>query len=114
MPAFRFCQRRSFALANHIMSHDLDINYVAKLARLELTDEEKATYATQLEHILGHMDKLNAIDTEHVEPTAHAFDLVNVLDPDEPREPLPPTDALRNAPAQRDQQFVVPKVVEDA
>jgi len=92
----------------------MDIDYVAKLARLELTEAEKATYARQLEQILGHMEQLKAIDTEGVEPTAHAFPLANVLAADVPEEPLAPAEALQNAPAQRDGQFVVPKVVEDA
>lgn len=93
---------------------DLDINYVARLARLALSDEEKETYARQLRQVLGHMDKLSAVDTEGVEPTAHSFPLTNVLEADEPREPLPVTEVLRNAPQSRDNQIVVPKVVEDA
>lgn len=93
---------------------DLKIDKVAQLARLELTDEEKATYSRQLKQVLEHMDKLNAVDIEGVEPMAHAFPLTNVLEPDVARQPLSSQAALRNAPEQRDQQFVVPKVVEDA
>ncbi|WOO42072.1 Asp-tRNA(Asn)/Glu-tRNA(Gln) amidotransferase subunit GatC [Rubellicoccus peritrichatus] len=93
---------------------DLNIDDVARLARLELTDDEKVTYAKQLEQVLGHMDKLNAVNIDGVEPMAHAFSLTNVLEADEAREPLSPEAALQNAPEQRDQQFVVPKVVEDA
>lgn len=92
---------------------ELDIDYVARLARLELTAEEKTIFSRQLGQILGHMDRLNAVDTAGVEPTAHSFPLSNVLDADEPRAPLSRADALRNAPEQRDGQFVVPKVVED-
>ncbi len=103
-----------FGLFLSMAETDLDIDYVARLARLALSDEEKQTYARQLNQIIGHMDKLNAVDTEGVEPTAHAFPLVNVLDADEPREPLPIADVLRNAPESRDNQIVVPKVVEDA
>lgn len=93
---------------------NIDIDYVAKLARLELTPEEKRTLSTQLEQVLGHMQLLNAVDTEGVEPTAHAFHLENVLDEDEPAPTLTPDEALRNAPARRDNYVVVPKVVEDA
>lgn len=92
----------------------IDIDYVAQLARLELTPEEKQTFSAQLEQVLGYMQVLNKLDTEGVEPTAHAFPLENVLDEDEPTEPLSPQEALRNAPLARDNFVVVPKVVGDA
>lgn len=92
----------------------IDIDYLAQLARLELTLEEKQTLCTQLEQVLGHMQVLKALDTEGVEPTSHAFHLDNVLDEDEPHTPFTPEQALRNAPARRDNYVVVPKVVEDA
>lgn len=95
------------------MAHtDIDIEQVAKLARLELTEEEKQTYAAQLGQVLDHMDKLNALDLDGVEPTAHSFPLSNVLDEDEPEQGFTPEQALRNAPASRENQVVVPKVVE--
>lgn len=95
------------------MAHtDIDIDKVATLARLELTEEEKKTYAKQLGQVLEHMDKLNALDLDGVEPTAHSFPLSNVLDEDEPVAGFTAEEALRNAPQQRDQQIVVPKVVE--
>lgn len=92
----------------------IDIEYVTRLARLELTPEEKQTFSSQLEQVLAHMQVLNSLDTEGVEPTAHAFHLENVLDEDEPTAPLSVDDALRNAPARRENYVVVPKVVEDA
>ncbi len=95
-------------------SDKIDIDYVAKLARLDLSEEEKQTFTAQLGDILGYVDKLSDVDVSGVEPMAHAFPLENVLDEDEPREPLTVVEALRNAPAQRDNQIVVPKVVEDA
>ncbi|MBC2593063.1 Asp-tRNA(Asn)/Glu-tRNA(Gln) amidotransferase subunit GatC [Ruficoccus amylovorans] len=95
-------------------SEKIDIEYVARLARIDLTDEEKRTFTSQLEDILAYVDKLNQVDVSGVEPMAHAFSLENVLDDDEPGQPLPVEQALRNAPAQRDNQIVVPKVVEDA
>lgn len=97
------------------MSEDttsIDIDYVAKLARIALTDEEKATFSAQLEDVLEHFKKLEAVDVSGVEPMAHAFPLVNVWQEDEPREAFTPEQALANAPKQRDNQIVVPKVVE--
>jgi len=95
------------------MAHtEIDIEKVATLARLELTDEEKQTYAQQLGQVLEHMDKLNALDLKDVEPTAHSFPLTNVLDEDEAEPGFTPEEALRNAPKRRDNQVVVPKVVE--
>ncbi len=96
------------------MSHSIDLNidHVANLARLALTAEEKAQYATQLTEILSHIAKLKEVDVEGVEPTAHAFPLYNVWAEDVPVAGLPVDLALSNAPVQRDQMFAVPKVVE--
>jgi aspartyl-tRNA(Asn)/glutamyl-tRNA(Gln) amidotransferase subunit C len=96
------------------MEVDLDIDYVARLARIALTAEEKAKFAGQLGQVLEHFEKLRPIEVEGVEPMAHAFDVVNVLDEDEPTVAFTPEQALRNAPARRDGQIVVPKVVDDA
>ena len=92
----------------------IDIEYIANLSRLTLTDEEKKLYATQLEDILGHFEKLNAIDVSDEEPMAHPFPVFNVLGEDVASKPLTPEEALANAPKQRDNQLVVPKVVDDA
>jgi aspartyl-tRNA(Asn)/glutamyl-tRNA(Gln) amidotransferase subunit C len=92
----------------------IDIDYVANLARLDLSAEEKARFAAQLGDILAYFDKLKAVDVTGVEPMAHAFPVFNVLDADEPRPGLTAEEALRNAPAVRDNQFLVPKVVDDA
>jgi aspartyl-tRNA(Asn)/glutamyl-tRNA(Gln) amidotransferase subunit C len=90
----------------------LDIDYVARLARLDLTPEEKRSFAAQLGDVLRHIDNLSAVDVTGVEPTAHAFPVENVWDPDEPRTGLSVADALRNAPAQRENMVSVPKVIE--
>ena len=92
----------------------IDIARVAHLARLALTDAEKARYASQLGDILGYFEKLQAVDVTGVEPTAHGTPSGNVLRPDAPQPAFTPAEALANAPAQRDNQIVVPKVVEDA
>ncbi|GHB92317.1 Asp-tRNA(Asn)/Glu-tRNA(Gln) amidotransferase subunit GatC [Cerasicoccus arenae] len=95
------------------MAHtEIDIDKVARLARLDLSDEEKRTYSAQLGQVLEHMDKLNALDLDGVEPTAHSFPLSNVLDEDEEQPGFTVEEALRNAPKARDNQVVVPKVVE--
>ena len=91
---------------------DLDINYVARLARLALTPEETAKFAHQLADVLHHIEQLGKVDVSGVEPTAHAFPVENVWADDVPRPGLPVELALKNAPAQRDHMVVVPKVVE--
>ena len=92
----------------------IDINHLATLSRLALTAEEKAQFATQLGDILGYIEQLKQVNVDGVEPTAHATPIFNVLQADEPRDPKAFTaeDALRNAPAQRDQMVLVPRVVE--
>jgi aspartyl-tRNA(Asn)/glutamyl-tRNA(Gln) amidotransferase subunit C len=90
----------------------LNIDHVAKLARLALTPEEKATFAAQLGSVLHHVEQLSRVDVSGVEPTAHAFAVSNVWQDDTARPSLPVEQALRNAPAQRDHMIVVPKVVE--
>ena len=91
---------------------EIDIQYVAHLARLELTPEEEKKFGEQLGHILGYVEKLKELDVMNVEPTAHATPLVNVTRADEVRPSLPHDDALRNAPAQANGLFIVPKIVE--
>ena len=91
---------------------DLDIDHVAKLARLALTPEEKATFAQQLGDVLHHIVQLKKVDVSGIEPTAHAFAVSNVWQEDDAVAGLPVEEALRNAPAQRDHMIAVPKVVE--
>mgnify|MGYP002524678307 FL=1 len=92
----------------------IDIDYVAKLARIELTDDEKAKYSAQLGQILEYFKKLSEVDVEGVEPSAHAHSIYNVWRDDVPTPAMSVEDALMNAPAKRDNQIVVPKVVDDA
>jgi len=91
---------------------EIDVQYVAHLARLALSPEEERTLSTQLGNILGYIEKLKAADVTGVEPTAHAFPLVNVTRADEVRPSISNEDALRNAPAQANGLFMVPKIVE--
>lgn len=91
---------------------ELNIDHVAKLARLALTSEEKITFAQQLGNVLHHIEQLSKVDVSGVEPTAHAFAVTNVWAEDVARPGLAVDQALRNAPAQRDHMIAVPKVVE--
>ena len=91
---------------------EIDVNYVARLARISLSPEEARTLGAQLGQILAYIEKLNELDVHQVEPTAHAFPLVNVTRPDEVRPSLPTEEALRNAPAKANGLFIVPKIVE--
>ena len=90
----------------------LNIDHVANLARLALTPEEKATFAEQLGNVLHHIEQLSKVDVTGIEPTAHAFAVSNVWQEDVPQNALTVDQALRNAPEQRDNMVVVPKVVE--
>ena len=91
---------------------EIDIKYVAHLARLHLTPDEEKKFGAQLGNILGYIEKLKELDVANVELTAHATPMVNVMRPDEVRPSLPHNDALRNAPAQANGLFIVPKIVE--
>jgi len=90
----------------------IDVKYVAHLARLALSPDEEKKLGAQLGSILGYVGKLKELDVAGVEPTAHAVPMVNVTRPDEIRPSLPHDDALRNAPAQANGLFIVPKIVE--
>ena len=93
-------------------SAEIDVKYVAHLARLELTPEEQKKLGAQLGSILGYIEKLRELDVTGVEPTAHAVPMVNITRADEIRPSLAHEDALRNAPKQAGGLFVVPKIVE--
>jgi aspartyl-tRNA(Asn)/glutamyl-tRNA(Gln) amidotransferase subunit C len=91
---------------------ELNLEHVARLARLTLTDDERTRYAQQLGDVLHHIEQLAKVDVSGVVPTAHAFPIVNVWAEDVARPGLSVEAALRNAPQQRDNMIVVPKVVE--
>jgi aspartyl-tRNA(Asn)/glutamyl-tRNA(Gln) amidotransferase subunit C len=93
-------------------SPELNIDHVARLARLALSPQEKTEYSQQLGDVLHHIEQLGRVDVSRVEPTAHAFPVVNVWDEDVPRAGLPVDMALKNAPRQRQNMIAVPRVVE--
>ena len=94
------------------MKSEIDIKHVAHLARISLSPEEEEKFGEQLGQVLGYIDKLKEVDVTGVEPTAHAFPMVNVTRPDEVRPSISNEEALRNAPAHANGLFIVPKIVE--
>lgn len=91
---------------------DLDVAYVSKLARMNLSDEETKLFQKQLSDILKYAEKLRAVDVSHVEAAAHAVPMFNVFREDEPGPCFTAEEALANAPRKANQLFVVTKVVE--
>ena len=91
---------------------DLDVGYVSKLARLNLSDEETKLFQKQLADVLKYAEKLGAVDVSHVEAAAHAVPMFNVFREDEPGRCFTADEALANAPQRANQLFVVTKVVE--
>jgi len=91
---------------------DLNVKYVAHLARLSLSSEEEQKFGAQLGQVLGYIEKLRQLDVSQVEPTAHATPLSNITRPDEVRPSISNEDALRNAPAKANGLFLVPRIVE--
>ena len=90
-----------------------DVEHVARLARLALTDAEIERMREQLNGILAYIEKLNELDTSDVEPTSHAVPLVNVMRDDEVGPCLSREEALANAPDRAGEFFRVPRIIED-
>lgn len=91
----------------------IDIEHVARLARLDLSEPEKERMRSQLDAILTYIDKLRRLNTDNVEPTSHAIPMVNVMREDELRPCLPREEMLANAP-EREGDFVrVPRIIEE-
>ena len=89
-----------------------EVEHVARLARLELSEEEQVTFTGQMDAILAYVDKLNELDTAGIVPTAHAVPMENAFRDDEPVPPLGINNALANAPDRVEGFFRVPKVIE--
>jgi len=88
-----------------------DVDHVALLARLELTDKEKNTYTQQLNSILGYFESLQRLNTEEVQPTAHVLPLQNVFREDKTGQHMTTGQVLANAPDRDDDFFKVPKII---
>lgn len=93
-------------------TNQMDVLYIANLARIELTDEETKLFQGQLDQVLDYVEQLNELDVSNVEPTAHVVPLVNVLRADVPGPSLDNDTVTANAPADRDGQILVPKINE--
>ena len=89
----------------------MDIEHVAKLARLRLTDAEKEKFSKQMGTIIGYIEKLNELDTQNVEPTAHILGLNNVFREDSTAKPLTAQDPINNSPAHNKGHYEVPKII---
>jgi aspartyl-tRNA(Asn)/glutamyl-tRNA(Gln) amidotransferase subunit C len=89
-----------------------EIEHIASLARLSLTEKEKELFGSQLSSILDYMEKLNELDTRNIEPTSHVLPLSNVMRNDVPGPSIPREDALMNAPDHTEKFFRVPKIIE--
>ena len=89
-----------------------DVQHVAKLARLQLSPEEEATFTEQMNAILQYAGKLNELGTENVQPTTHVLQVSNVMRDDVVKESLSQEEALLNAPEDEDGHFKVPAVLE--
>ncbi|NWF93448.1 MAG: Asp-tRNA(Asn)/Glu-tRNA(Gln) amidotransferase subunit GatC [Syntrophaceae bacterium] len=90
----------------------MDIEKVARLARIELSEEEKVTLGNQLEQILTYVEQLNQLDTTGVEPTSHAVPIYNAFREDETRPSFPREEVLSISPDQEDGYFKVPRIIE--
>lgn len=91
---------------------DIDIDYVAKLARIELTEKQQKKYAKQLSDILGYIEKLKELKVDAVEPMSHVLPLKNVFRQDKVGPSLPLEKTLANAPAKVKDSFSVPRIIE--
>jgi aspartyl-tRNA(Asn)/glutamyl-tRNA(Gln) amidotransferase subunit C len=94
------------------MPVEIDVEHVARLARLGLTDEERERFRTQLAVILEHAERVREVAAEDVPPTAQPLPQRNVFRDDEPRQCLPQEMALSGAPEVEDGRFKVPRIIE--
>lgn len=92
----------------------IDVAYVSDLARLELSDVEKAMFQPQLENIVKYVEKISEVDVDGIKPMMHGRELVNAFREDEVRPSMDREAALANAPARVGEEFLLPKIVEGA
>lgn len=99
-------------MSNKAPHHKIDVPYLARLARLEVTPEEVEIFGGQLVRILDHVEQMNKLDISGIEPTAHAITVFDVIREDGVTESLPKETILENAPRSANGLFVVPKVLD--
>lgn len=90
----------------------IDVEQIARLARLEITEEQKVKFGSQLEAIFGYVDRLKEVNLDGALPAAHPIDFFNNWAEDVRETSFPREDALRNSPDREEGQIVVPKVVD--
>jgi aspartyl-tRNA(Asn)/glutamyl-tRNA(Gln) amidotransferase subunit C len=90
------------------------VDHVARLARLDLTEDEREAMRVELGQILEHAEKIQALDLDGVEPTSHSVSIRNAMRPDVVTPSLPPEEVLANAPEVEDGRIRVPRIIEDA
>jgi aspartyl-tRNA(Asn)/glutamyl-tRNA(Gln) amidotransferase subunit C len=90
----------------------MDIEHLSLLARLNLSDDEKQLFSTQVDSIIDYINTLNELDTSDVEPTAHILPMKNVFREDILKASLPREKAMQNAPEKNDDFYRVPKIIE--
>lgn len=90
----------------------ISVEYIARLTRLSVSEEEKKLFDSQLNSILAYVEKLNELNIKEIEPTSHVLLLSNVMRDDMPKGPLPREDAISNAPDHTDKFYRVPKIIE--
>jgi aspartyl-tRNA(Asn)/glutamyl-tRNA(Gln) amidotransferase subunit C len=88
-----------------------EVEHIAWLARIELSEREKASFTEQFNRILEYFKKIDEVDTDKIPPTYHVLDLVNVYRRDEVTSSLPPKEVLKNAPKKEKRFFKAPKIV---
>ncbi|GJL77628.1 MAG: aspartyl/glutamyl-tRNA(Asn/Gln) amidotransferase subunit C [Nitrospinaceae bacterium] len=93
------------------MSEKFNIDHMALLARLNLSDSEKDRLGKQMETIIEYIDHLEQLDTQTVEPTSHAIPLQNVFREDEKKQIFPECNTLDLAPAQKKRHYEVPQII---
>ncbi|BCS55601.1 Asp-tRNA(Asn)/Glu-tRNA(Gln) amidotransferase subunit GatC [Geobacter sp. SVR] len=89
-----------------------EVEYVARLARLDLSEEEKGLFAGQMDAILGYVEKLGELDTDGIQPTSHAVPMENAFRQDRAEPSIGVEKALANAPNRLESFYRVPKVIE--
>jgi aspartyl-tRNA(Asn)/glutamyl-tRNA(Gln) amidotransferase subunit C len=104
--------RSLFAMSTDSPHHTIDVSYLARLARLEITAEEAKTFGAQIGRILDHVEQMNRLDITGIEPTAHAITVFDVIREDAVTESLPKKTILENAPHNANGLFIVPKVLD--
>ena len=88
-----------------------EVEHVAHLARLNLSEDDLAKMTGQLDEILNYVAKLEELDTTDIEPTTHAFSVRNAYRDDIPQESLSQEDSLRNCAAKNNEAFIVPRIL---